>query len=315
MGIKETISLITTCIFYFLIILGLILLFLPEFKKFWLAFKIRKRLPVNQINKKRNKIKWQIELALLTVFNRKISIHIAAAVTIILFFAVYIAGLRFFMLPKALFLAFLMAALPCLFVYILASSAWKAGSYEGEALLSEFLRQYKLNSMNVDKTLEEMIKGKTEIKNTRQSVYSLLIMLRSSADKEDVNEATEEFAKKIKTNWARMFAHNIYIAFTDGTDISLAIEDILIQLREARALSEERKRINSESIRMAWFLAPAIYFATVLMATNYLGMTFGKFLHNQLGTPEGFFYFSLIVFLFLLNICLLTFVVNQRFDY
>ena len=53
-----------------------------------------------------------------------------------------------------------------------------------------------------------------------------------------------------------MLAHDIYLAATKGTNIALAVEDILIQLREARTRAEERKRLNSEAIRMTFYMVP-----------------------------------------------------------
>jgi len=112
-----------------------------------------------------------------------------------------------------------------------------------------------------------------------------------------------------------MLANCIRISAESGINVTLALEDIQIQLREARLLFEERKRLNSESARMVVFLAPTMYAGTVLMSVKYLGMPLGKLLKNQFCTEEGFLLILLIIFLFLINLALIEIINNQRFDY
>ena len=130
-----------------------------------------------------------------------------------------------------------------------------------------------------------------------------------------IKEATERFAYGINTGWSRMLANCIRISADSGTNVTLALEDIQIQLREARMLFEERKRLNSESARMVVFLAPVMYLGTVVMSVKYLGMSFGKLLKNQFYTEQGFLLILLITFLFLINLALIEIINNQRFDY
>jgi len=112
-----------------------------------------------------------------------------------------------------------------------------------------------------------------------------------------------------------MLAHDIYLAAAKGTNIALAVEDILIQLREARTVAEERKRLNSEAIRMIFYMVPLIYCVTVLMAIRYLDVPVVKLIQNQFHTPEGLILFLFILFMFVGNIALIQLVINQRFDY
>ena len=112
-----------------------------------------------------------------------------------------------------------------------------------------------------------------------------------------------------------MLANCIRISAESGTNVSLALEDILIQLREARALFEERKRLNSESARMVVFLAPFMYAGTMLLSVKYLGIPFGRLIRNQFYTEQGFLLLLLTAFLFLINLALIEIINNQRFDY
>jgi hypothetical protein len=98
-------------------------------------------------------------------------------------------------------------------------------------------------------------------------------------------------------------------------NVSPGIEDILAQLRDARAHMEERKRLNAESARMVIFLVPALYIGSMLLAVRFLGMTFAALVKNQIGTPEGFMLFMLIILLFFINFVLIELVTNQKMDY
>jgi Na+/H+ antiporter NhaD/arsenite permease-like protein len=112
-----------------------------------------------------------------------------------------------------------------------------------------------------------------------------------------------------------MLAYNIWLAASQGMNVSPGVEDILVQLREARTRFEERKRLNSESVRMIAFLVPGLYIGTVLLSVKFLGMTAAKFLRNQFGNPEGFLLFTFIVLLFFVNSIIVELATHKRLDY
>jgi hypothetical protein len=98
-------------------------------------------------------------------------------------------------------------------------------------------------------------------------------------------------------------------------NVSQGVEDILVQLREARTLMEERKRLNAESVRIAAFLVPALYVGSLLLAVRFLGMPLAALLKNQIGTPGGFTLFMMIVLLFFVNMALIEVATNQKLDF
>ncbi len=218
-------------------------------------------------------------------------------------------------LPAALLAGGFAASLPCLLLRLRLADLRRRSSFEGEALLSELLRQYRGCGCNVFEALERSVAEGTGIRHSRKLLYSLLLELRASGSPERVRAATERFAYRIDTNWSRMLAHSIRLAAEKGSNISLSLEDVLIQLREARALAEERKRLNSESVRMVCVLLPLLYASTVFLAVRYLDVPPGRLLANQFGTPEGLLFFLLILALFLLNLALLALVNGQKFDF
>ncbi|HHX14377.1 MAG TPA: hypothetical protein GX726_05430 [Clostridiales bacterium] len=313
---RQAVGLLLGGLIYGALITGLVLLCLTEFRRIAARWKLRRRLALKKAET-RTESRWRrkLRLTLRTALGWPVPVSAAVACLLLLFAAILLAGWRILPISQALIIALIGSTLPCLVLYIRAVAIRLRGSYEGEALITEFLRQYRICDCNVDSALEQLVTGQAAIRRTRQSVYRLLLELRTAGHPEQVKRATDDFALALGTHWGRMLAANLCLGLTQGTHIGQAIEDILIQLREARSLTEERKRLNSESIRMAWFLVPAIYLATVLMAVNYLDLPLGHFLRNQFYTAEGFLFFALIVFLFLFNICLLSFVVNRRFDF
>lgn len=235
--------------------------------------------------------------------------------SIIIFVSILSAGLRGVSPISAFLMALLLTLMPYLMLRVKVETMRRKSSYEGEKLISEFLCQYRICEYNVYKTMEQVILISEGTKITGKLMFKLLLELRNTGDPQIIKDATERFAYGIHTNWSRMLANSIRVAAENGMNVSLALEDILIQLREARQLFEERKRLNAESVRMVVFLAPLMYLGTILMSVKYLGVPVSKLIQNQLYTEQGFLLILVIIFLFLINLALIEIINNQRFDY
>lgn len=215
----------------------------------------------------------------------------------------------------SLLLSLSAVALPCLILRIRISNKRRKGSYEGVRLVTGILSEYRMHNLNIYEAIERVLASSLDLKITGKYLSKLLYELRNTGNPKKIKLASEDFSYAIDTNWGRMLAHNIYIAASKGSDVSLAIEDILIQLRDAKTASEERKRLNSEAVRMTFFMVPSIYLITLIMALTYLDVPISRYIKNQLGTSEGVLMFYFILFLFVVNIALLQLVTNRRFDY
>jgi len=235
--------------------------------------------------------------------------------TAAIFLTIFCAGVGNIAPAASLSAAASIAAMPYVILRIRLESLRSMGSCEGEALMSNLLSQYRIRRCNIYEAVEAVIKENTELKTTRKMLFRMMVALRTAGSEKAAREALDLFSYAIDTNWSRMLANNIFTAAIKGADVSLALEDILIQLREARALSEERKRLNSESVRMTIVMVPLMYAATVAMSVAYLDMPAGRFLYNQFCTREGFLLFAMMLVLFLINLMLIEIVHNQRFDY
>lgn len=232
-----------------------------------------------------------------------------------LFFSSFFIGFRNLSPLIALFMSMTVTSLPLLLLWLRISSLRRKGSHEGERLTGEILREYRINNINIYEALEKVVSSNADIKITGRLLSRLLYELRYTANPEKIKAATDSFAYAVGTNWSKMLAHNIYIAAKDGCDVSGGMEDILIQLREAKSIMEERKQLNSEAVRMTYFMVPSTYLVTIFMAVKFLDIPLSKVFNNQFATYQGFMLFYLMVFLFIGNMGLIQFVLNQKFDY
>ena len=235
--------------------------------------------------------------------------------TIILFFIVFIASAKTISLVPAFLTGAAFAGLPYLFLRVRLEKTRRAGSFEGEKLVSAFLTAYLVSGGNIYETIERTIHTCPHLKVTAKLLTNLLFGLRRTADPSRVKAETDVFAFGIGTNWSSMLAYVIRTAALKGTDMTPAIEDILIQLREARTLAEERRRINGESVRMTAFLSPGLYIGSVFVAVFIMGLPPGRLLYNQFFTPQGFALFTAGLFLFLLNRVLIEMLTNRKLDF
>ncbi|MBQ9931410.1 MAG: hypothetical protein IJO79_03580 [Firmicutes bacterium] len=295
---------------------GLLLLLLPDLKALQSRLRMRRRLIWRRKEREEGSfLSEHLRLVLQTAGGGILTPGSFLLLSALLFLIIFLVGIQSLTLGMTLLSALLVAALPYLLLRIRLENLRRRSSHEGESLVAEFLRQYRITGLNIYETLERVVNTASGIRISRRFLFRLLLELRDTGDPFRIRMATDNFAYGINTNWGRMLAHNIRMAAEKGTNVSLAVEDILIQLREARVLSEERRRMNSEAARMTLFLVPAMYGVTILLAIRYLELPFSSFLKNQFYTPEGLTFFLMILFLFIGNTALMSVINNQRFDY
>ncbi|MDO4553042.1 MAG: hypothetical protein Q4C22_05845 [Bacillota bacterium] len=301
---------------YAMLAAGLLLLMWERFLLWQRSLWLKRRLSLDRREEKAARpLQEHLEMLLQVTLGRRIPSYVYLLVTLLLFLTMFLAALQALAPLPALAAAGMAAAAPYLLLRIRLESLRRKNSLEGEALVSELLRQYRISGFNIYETLERAVQEGKGLKHSRRLLYRLLLKLRSTANPVSIRSAVEEFAYAVDTNWSRMLAHNIRMAAEKGVNVSLSVEDVLIQLREARTLWEERKRLNGEANRMVLFLVPFMYLLTVFLSTRYLEVPLGRFLSNQFAEPEGLMFFFLIFFLFVANLAIMEAVKGQRFDY
>ncbi|MCL2437441.1 MAG: hypothetical protein FWD00_05325 [Clostridiales bacterium] len=233
----------------------------------------------------------------------------------LLFMGVSAVGMRSMSGFAALATGFITALLPYFILRVKLEIIRKKSSFEGEAFIGNFLSAYRMSNYNIFEAMEKTGKEKQQTKTCSELMVKILLEIRNTTNPIEIGRISNQFAYMINTNWSKMFAYNIRLAVLSGTNIALALEDILIQLREAKKASEERKRVNSEAARMVKFFIPALYGLSVFMSIRYVGIPIERFIYNQVFTSQGFMLLAASVFLFILNLALVEFVNHQQFDY
>jgi hypothetical protein len=302
-----------SAIIYLLLVIGVLVLLRKQIEAAVGIFRSRYRLRPERAA--REPVFTSLDRLLKTTMKKPISATAFCVVTIALFFTVFIASAKTIAPAAAFVTGAAFAGLPCLFLRVRLERQRRAGSFEGEKLVSAFLTAYLVSCGNIYETIERTICVCPHLKITAKLLSDLLMRLRGTGDPDRVRAATDAFAYGIGTSWSSMLAYAVRVGALKGTDMTPAIEDILAQLREARALAEERRRINGESVRMAAYLTPGLYAGSVFVAIFVMGLPPGRFLYNQFFTAQGFALFTAGLFLFLLNRVLLEMLTNRKLDF
>ncbi|QAT43181.1 hypothetical protein [Aminipila luticellarii] len=293
---------------------GILVAYKTDFLNFMEKLKMRHRLRERKRQlKEPSALEKHIDCMVKTTLNIK-GIYLMVFMAV-LYVTVTCVASRNLPIFSAMALAAAVALAPYLILRIRFEGIRRKSSFEGEMLIGNFLNQYRIANFNVYEALEKLLQ---ESKNTRSSnsfVLKMLLELRNAGNQKEIKQASDKFAKVINTNWSRMFAYNIRLAAEKGIDVSVAIEDILVQLRDARVLLEERKRLNSEAIRIVVYMIPLLYVFTVVISLKYIGISMKNYLQNQLFTKEGFLFFTLSSMMFLMNIAIIEIISRQKFDY
>lgn len=312
----KMIILAVSFILYALVFIGIGLLFYKEIVDSRMKLKMRHRLRARR-KELEGPSKFIVYLDDLTgiAFKKGIDGKKFILFTILVVFLVALVGLKNFSPLKAIITGLAMGTLPVLMLKIKIETIRRKSSYEGERLIGNFLSQYRISGFNIYEAMEKVVEHHKDTKVTNRLILKLLLELRGTGNPQQIEKACNSFAYAVNTNWGRMLSYNIGLAAESGMNISSAVEDILIQLREARTLVEERKRMNAEALRMLIYLVPFMYLGTVFLSLTVIDMSLREFLHNQLFSSQGFTMLLAIVFMLLINIVIIESVNNQRFDY
>lgn len=298
-----------------LLVSGLVILFRHSF---WIVMSLmnaRRRLYKRRRAENRSALMKNLDLLVKVTVNKNLAAEGVLICSIILFIAALSTGLRSVGSPYAFVAAFIFALMPYPIMKIKLENMRRRNSYEGESFLAALLSAYRMSFGNISAALEQLADDERTPTNCRRLLPEIIIKMRASGNTGALKNCAEGLSYAINTNWSRMTAYNIGIAAATGTDISLALENILSQLKEARSLAEERKRLNSESVRLAIVMIPTAYLGTLLLSVKYLDVDIGTLFYNQFLTPQGFTLITVSFFMFIFNAALLSAVNNKQFDF
>lgn len=316
--IYETGDLIYTSL-CMLVIGGILTVFYDDFRSAVLRIKMRHRLAERRKKLEgENALKMHLDLvvkaAFSTVSDRINGNHlIIVSVLITVLFAC--TGMRSYSIVTACAFGLILGVMPYIFLRIHLENKRHKASFEGESFVPLLLSKYRLASLDMQRTLEFLTEDENTPPICRNNLISILSKVRTSGDSDKIKRVFKNFEFAVNTNWGRMAAYNMALAFTEGVDVSSALEDLIQQITEARKLAEERRRLNSESGRLVVFMVPVSYVVSIFLGAKYVGIPLPKLIYNQFMTSQGFAFFVLILFVFVINIMLLKVVENRRLDY
>lgn len=309
----KTLSFIINLALYFMLLSGIVLIFYNSFASLsgWLF--LRRRLTLAKRDSSRS-ITGKLSELVYNVSGKENKGRLLLAGIAMIFVFVFIIGNMYYSILVSLIIALLTAFVPIISLVSKLLSLRSRSSNEGQSFVGELYRQYRVSGKNIYSALETVSGHCSEFPVCGKQSYLLLLKLRAAGGKDEIRDSCRGFAASLGSVWGKTLAVCIECA-CGGTDISDALIDIIKQLKQAKALQEEKKRLNSEATRMTTFLVPILYIGTVFISVKFLGLPFSKLLKNQFGTPGGFMLFTLGVLLFVLNSFVLSLITDSRLDY
>lgn len=303
-------------IFGLTFITGVYFVFLEKFSYALLKYKLHhSALPERKISRNNGRLNNHLTKIISSVAINKLTAKSFEIFTIMLFISVFFVTIFSFPALNSFIISIAFAAMPYVILRIKLEGNRKKSSAEGESLVINILTQYRINNLNIFETLNAVVSFGNDLPISKKIIFRLLISIRNTGNEEKIIQAIKVFTYSINTNWSRMLGNNIQVAAIRGIDISNALEDVLSQLRIAKSQLEERKRLNSESVRMTVIMVPLLYLLTVFMSLKYLDLSLLNYLKNQFQTSQGLTLFLLSLLLLLVNQVLIDLVNNQSFDY
>jgi len=302
-------------LFYICFIAGLLLLFYDSFVSFAMRLSLRRSLKAPDERTLFSEASNYLSSLLFAATGREVSGGKLLTACLVSFAAVFALTSRALTLPVAAVAALLFVAVPIVMLMLRTETERGKASREGMSMVSELYRQYRIHDRNIYEALSFTIDNSAGFPVCRRILSKLLLRLRSAGGTRDINSSFEQFTFSLGTSWGHMLGTCIRLAAVSGTDVSAGLLDIVEQLKTAGKNAEKRKRMNSESVRMALFLIPFMYVGSFFLSVGYLNLSPSKFFRNQFITTEGLMFFLLILVMFVFNICAIRIVANKKIDY
>ena len=303
-------------LFYIMFIAGLLLVFIDVFTAYFTRMTLRRslRTPGGGDSAFSGASDYLGSL-ILAATGKEVSGGKALVFCLVSFAAVFALASRALTLPVAAGAALLWVAVPIIMLALRTETERGKASREGLSMVSELYRQYRIHDRNIYEALSFAIDNSASFPVCRKLLSALLLRIRSAGGSRELDRGFEQFTFSLGTSWGHMLSTCIRISAVSGTDVSEGLLDIIEQLKAAGKNAEKRKRMNSESVRMALFLIPFMYVGSFFLSVGYLDMQPAKFFRNQFLTTEGLMFFLLLLVMFVFNICAIRIVTNKKIDY
>lgn len=221
--------------------------------------------------------------------------HLFLAGSMLIFIFSFLLLLKLQGVMKGTVISALLSMIPYLIIQARLRTIRIEGSYEGNALVTGIINNYKQNNFNILEAVDQTACSNQIGFFSKNNLLRLSLALKSYRSEEELDDAIKTFVFAYGTEWAVLLGMNIKIAAYDGTNVCISMEDILIELRSAGETIEADKRYNNESFSMIKYLLIPLYFFTVYLSVKAFGFTLKKFIQYQFFTSAGL-NFAIITF-------------------
>ena len=195
------------------------------------------------------------------------------------------------------------------------SKAGAVAHYEAETLISELTNMYKISSLNMSEAIDKTIGTLKNCPHSKKALFHLSIAIRQYRSHDELQLAVDGFVAATGTEWAKILGINIFESVAGGTDVRVALDGILSELKEIKSIIEKDKRANNEAFTMVKFVIPAVYILSIYAAIKFFGFTVSKFFYYQFSTGLGVKFFIIIITLSVLSYAAMFILKKPKFDY
>lgn len=305
-------------IIYGILFTGIWLTFKRAVIGFYKKSRYTNRFKDGSSGKKERKFSRNINLLIFLTLNKKGKnysyVFIALSMTIFLvsfytFSSLFGASIFFILISIVL------GMLPYMILRLKLSGQQLEASYEAEALISELTNMYKIGSLNMAEAIDKTIDNLKNCPHSKKALFHLSIALRQYRSPEELQSAVDNFVAGIGTEWAKILGMNIFKSVSNGTDVSVALDGILSELKEIKSIIEKDKRANNEAFIMVKFIIPVVYVLSIYASIKFFGFTLQKFFYYQFSTALGIKFFIVIIALSVLSYGAMFILKKPKFDY
>lgn len=205
-------------------------------------------------------------------------------------------------------------AIPYAFLRIRCEKLRAEVNDEREKLISLILSAYRMNDLNIEKAIEHAAAQTADLPHMSPLLSTMLLRLRECGNESDIRSVTDGFAKAVGSGWAKTLAVNIRMAYAEGRDIHITLEEELRQIAETKQLMQERMRNNNESVKMTVFMVPATIAITAALAVGQMDMPLTQVIKTQFSDSTGCLLFMAIVVLFVFNVAATQIFLKKKTD-
>lgn len=214
----------------------------------------------------------------------------------------------------AFFVALILGSMPYGLIRVYLSFKRIEASKEGESLVGELLKQYKLCAFNMQEAIDESMKTLNHCPHSKKNLYDLSEGLRAYQQEKELRAILDTFMFSVNTRWMKLLSNNMYLAIMNGHNVAAGLTDILKELSIAKKEKEQEKRMNFDGFLIAIVINPLVYIASIYTAKLYFDVSLNEFFRLQL-TGSGLKLFIGLITLNILNFLVVFLQKYKKLDY